>query len=134
VIHFHNSPVEGLILRPCEAVDQGFGLVRHLRTDSRVALLLCGLKPHRELCGKSMGNIANYSFRTKNSRGDHLTGRQGKVTVLLLLVINHAGVVVCQEEVAQKISGVNESASHLQTSAAECFSILEILLDKSRRD
>jgi hypothetical protein len=31
-------------------------------------LLLPGLKPHRELCGKSMGNIANCSFRTKSIR------------------------------------------------------------------
>ena len=31
-------------------------------------LLLPGLKPHRELCGKSMGNMANCSFRTKDIR------------------------------------------------------------------
>jgi len=33
VIHFHNSPVEGLIVGPCEAVEQGFDLVRPLGTD-----------------------------------------------------------------------------------------------------
>jgi hypothetical protein len=34
----------------------------------RSGSVACGLKPHPELCGKSMGNIANRSFRTKRIR------------------------------------------------------------------
>ena len=48
---------------PCEEAEQAFDLRGRPRKDGVVTvLLLCGLKPHRELCGKSMGNIETAPF------------------------------------------------------------------------
>jgi hypothetical protein len=49
------------------------------------------------------GILGDYSnFAHLDSERNSTTGRQGIVTVLLLLVKNHAGVVVCQKKSAEK--------------------------------